>query len=79
MLLFATLAIGSLSPAGDAVRSEIRAIQDEQYERGRRTACTIGTVNGVTSQDDTGFRAVERRCARYATDTPPHSRTPPRG
>jgi hypothetical protein len=70
VLLFATLAVGSFTPPGQALQDEIRDVRASQYERGKRAACNIRVLNALTSQDEQQIRAAEQRCARYFADAP---------
>lgn len=69
-LALVTLAVGSFTPAGDAVREEVRDVREGQYEKGRRAACNIRVLNALTSQDEAQIRRAERRCARFFADAP---------
>lgn len=69
-LALAALVAGSFSPAGDAVRDEIRDIRASQYDKGRRAACNIRVLNALTSQDLAQVEAAEKRCARYLEPAP---------
>lgn len=69
-LVLLAAAAASFSPAGDALRDEVRDVRAKQYEKGRQVACNIRVLNALTEQDLAKLDAAERRCARYVADAP---------
>lgn len=61
-IALAAAAAAAQTPQADAIRAEVRGIQAEQYDKGRRIACTMRTIDALTSQDEAQILRVAQRC-----------------